>query len=59
MANETHKGNICKEYLKLGVPISIIRPRTILGYSRSGLFSFIFLLVQQGKKIPILSNGKK
>jgi nucleoside-diphosphate-sugar epimerase len=49
---------ICKEYLKLGVPISIIRPRTILGYSRSGLFSFIFLLVQQGKKIPILSNGK-
>jgi nucleoside-diphosphate-sugar epimerase len=49
---------ICKEYLRLGVPISIIRPRTILGYSRSGLFSFIFLLVQQGKKIPILSNGK-
>ena len=49
---------ICKEYLSQGVPISIIRPRTILGYSRSGLFSFIFLLIQRGKKIPVLSNGE-
>jgi nucleoside-diphosphate-sugar epimerase len=49
---------ICKEYLSQGVPISIIRPRTILGYSRSGLFSFIFLLIQRGKRIPVLSNGE-
>jgi nucleoside-diphosphate-sugar epimerase len=49
---------ICKDYMKLGVPITIVRPRTILGYSRSGLFSLIFFLVQNGKKIPVIANGQ-
>ena len=50
--------NLCFDYVKRGLDISIIRPRTILGENRLGIFSILFEWIDQGKKIPILNNGK-
>ena len=38
--------------------ISIIRPRTILGEDRLGIFSILFEWISNNKNIPILNNGE-
>ena len=38
--------------------ISIIRPRTILGHGRLGIFSILFSWVKEGINIPVLNNGE-
>jgi len=48
---------ICKEYSKKGLSVSIIRPRTILGHGRLGIFSILFRWVSEGVSIPVLDNG--
>jgi nucleoside-diphosphate-sugar epimerase len=37
--------------------ISIIRPRTILGHGRLGIFQLLFEWVRQGANIPVLGRG--
>ena len=37
---------------------SIIRPRTIVGRKRLGIFGILFDWVMSGKKIPIIGNGE-
>lgn len=48
---------ICKNYSKKGINISVIRPRTIIGHGRLGIFSILFNWVSQGVNIPVLNNG--
>lgn len=48
---------ICKEYSKRGLNFSIIRPRTILGHGRLGIFSILFSWIYEGVNIPVLNNG--
>jgi len=48
---------ICKNYSKQGLQVSIIRPRTILGHGRLGIFSILFKWVKEGINIPVLNNG--
>jgi nucleoside-diphosphate-sugar epimerase len=50
--------DICFDYIKQGLDVSIIRPRTILGENRLGIFSILFEWVSMSKNIPILSNGE-
>ncbi|MDC0051730.1 NAD(P)-dependent oxidoreductase [Acidimicrobiaceae bacterium] len=38
---------------------SIIRPRTILGNNRGGIFNIFFALIKKGIPIPIPNNGKQ
>tara|TARA_B100000579_G_C22842084_1_gene862120 strand:+ start:130 stop:1158 length:1029 start_codon:yes stop_codon:yes gene_type:complete len=38
--------------------ISIIRPRTILGQGRLGIFEILFDWIKQGYNIPVLNSGK-
>ncbi len=40
-----------------GVNIVIIRPRTILGTGRLGIFQILFEWIYQGKNIPVLGQG--
>ncbi len=40
------------------IDISIIRPRTILGHGRLGIFQILFDWVQRGWNIPVLGDGK-
>ncbi len=49
---------LCGEAVERGLDVSIIRPRTILGHGRLGLFQILFEWIYQGKNIPVLNGGK-
>ena len=49
---------ICQEYQKDGLDISIIRSGIILGEKRLGIYNFIFKNLYNNSIIPILGNGK-
>lgn len=52
------KGEVlCREYVKKGVDVSIIRPRTILGHGRLGIFQILFEWIRQGANVPVLGRG--
>ncbi len=40
-----------------GLDVTIIRPRTILGHGRLGIFQILFDWVEDGRKIPVLGGG--
>jgi len=40
-----------------GVDVTIIRPRTILGHGRLGIFQILFDWVEAGRNIPVLGTG--
>mgnify|MGYP001286951340 CR=1 FL=1 len=48
---------ICKDFSKMGLKVTIIRPRTILGHGRLGIFSVLFDWIKEGVNIPVLNNG--
>ena len=49
---------ICQDFSKkYDLNISIIRPRTIVGHGRLGIFSILFKWVNEGVNIPVLGNG--
>ncbi|MEK6820737.1 MAG: NAD-dependent epimerase/dehydratase family protein, partial [Nanoarchaeota archaeon] len=49
---------VCREYIKKGLDVDIIRPRTVLGTGRLGIFDIFFGWISKGKNIYILGNGK-
>ena len=49
---------ICKSYMNRNMIIHIVRPRTILGPNRLGLFSIIFRLIEENAVVPIFNNGR-
>lgn len=49
---------LCWEYSRRGVDVSIIRPRTILGHGRLGIFQILFEWIYQGRDIPVLDGGR-
>jgi len=40
-----------------GLDVTIIRPRTILGHGRLGIFQILFDWIESGKRIPVLGRG--
>ena len=48
----------CQEYLNKGLNCSIIRPRTILGTGRLGIFQILFEWIYKGLNIPVIDEGK-
>jgi nucleoside-diphosphate-sugar epimerase len=40
-----------------GLDVTIIRPRTILGHGRLGIFQILFDWVEDGRRIPVLGGG--
>jgi len=48
----------CLEYMKKDVSISIIRPRTILGPNRLGIYSILFNWIKNNKPIFIFGDGQ-
>jgi len=41
-----------------GLDVTIIRPRTILGHGRLGIFQILFDWVEDGRRIPVLGSGE-
>ncbi|MDD5628722.1 MAG: NAD-dependent epimerase/dehydratase family protein [Elusimicrobia bacterium] len=48
---------LCLEHAARDLDITIVRPRTILGPGRLGLFQILFEWVFQGHAIPVLGRG--
>lgn len=40
-----------------GMDVTIVRPRTILGHGRMGIFQILFDWVHEGRRIPVLGGG--
>lgn len=54
LAGET----LCWEYGRKDLDVSILRPCTIIGHGRLGIFQILFEWIHQGKNIPVLDDGK-
>lgn len=48
---------ICQDYVKQGLDVTIIRPRTILGHGRLGIFQFLFDCIREGANVFTLGSG--
>ena len=47
----------CQRFIAEGLDVSIVRPRTILGHGRLGIFQILFEWVRSGYNIPVLGAG--
>jgi nucleoside-diphosphate-sugar epimerase len=48
---------LCHKFIQQGLDVSIIRPRTIMGHGRLGIFQILFDWIWQGGNIPVLGDG--
>ncbi|MGQ0734411.1 MAG: NAD-dependent epimerase/dehydratase family protein [Acidobacteriota bacterium] len=48
---------VCQQYVERGLDVSIIRPRTILGHGRLGIFQILFEWIKLGYNVPVLGHG--
>jgi nucleoside-diphosphate-sugar epimerase len=48
---------LCGDFVKRGLDVTIIRPRTILGSGRLGILQILFEWIRQGRHIPVLGDG--
>ena len=48
---------LCVRYAAQGLDVSIVRPRTILGHGRLGIFHLLFEWVSDGANVPVLGRG--
>ncbi len=48
---------LCRAYAERGLDATILRPRTILGHGRLGIFQILFDWVREGANIPVLGDG--
>lgn len=49
--------DLCFKYIKKGLNVTIIRPKTFLGTHRLGVFEILFDWIHDGKKIPVIGSG--
>ncbi len=40
-----------------GMDVTIVRPRTVLGHGRLGIFQILFDWIEEGRRIPVLGRG--
>lgn len=48
---------VCEEFRAQGMDIDIIRPRTVIGAGRLGIFDILFDWISEGRKVYILGKG--
>jgi nucleoside-diphosphate-sugar epimerase len=48
---------MCYDFAGRGLDVSIIRPRTILGHGRLGIFQILFEWIRTGFNVPVLGKG--
>ena len=48
---------LCADFAAQGLDASIIRPRTILGHARLGIFQILFEWLHGGYNIPLMGSG--
>lgn len=55
--SKVHAEALCKEYALKGLSIVILRPRTLLGFGKLGIFEKIFHSISVGKPVFLLGTG--
>ncbi len=50
--------NLCRDYQKKGLSVIIVRPKTFLGPERLGVFEILFDWLYEGRRVPVIGNGK-
>ncbi|MEJ7743382.1 MAG: NAD-dependent epimerase/dehydratase family protein [Nocardioidaceae bacterium] len=48
---------LCRAAVSRGLDVSIVRPRTILGLGRLGIFGILFDWIADGAAVPVLGKG--
>ena len=48
---------LCADYARKGLDVTIVRPRTILGPGRLGIFQILFEWVYLGANLPVFGRG--
>lgn len=48
---------LCRAAVSRGLDVSIVRPRTILGLGRLGIFGILFDWIADGAAVPVLGRG--
>lgn len=48
---------LCRAAVSRGLDVSIVRPRTILGHGRLGIFGILFDWIADGAAVPVLGRG--
>lgn len=48
---------VCREFIARGLDVTLIRPRTILGHGRLGIFQMLFEWIRDGSNVPVLGSG--
>ena len=49
---------VCEEYRKKGLKVDMIRPRTVIGAGRLGIFDILYEWISEGRNIYIIGSGK-
>ncbi|GIW63558.1 MAG: epimerase [Patescibacteria group bacterium] len=49
---------LCQSFIQKGLNCTIVRPKTFVGPFRLGVFEILFDWIYEGKKIPMIGNGK-
>lgn len=49
--------HLCQAYAGRGLDVTIIRPRTIMGHGRLGIFQILFEWIREGCNVPVLGRG--
>ena len=49
--------NLCRQYAQRGLDATVIRPRTIMGHGRLGIFQILFEWIRGGYNVPVLGRG--
>jgi nucleoside-diphosphate-sugar epimerase len=49
--------HVCARYVGQGLDVTVVRPRTILGHGRLGIFQILFEWIRQGLNVPVLGRG--
>ena len=48
---------LCRAAVSRGLDVTIVRPRTILGHGRLGIFGILFDWIADGAAVPVLGSG--
>lgn len=48
---------LCRQFADHGLDVTIIRPRTIMGHGRLGIFQILFEWIREGYNVPVLGRG--
>jgi nucleoside-diphosphate-sugar epimerase len=50
--------NLCRRFAQGGSDVTILRPRTIMGHGRLGIFQILFEWIREGGNVPVLGRGE-